>query len=163
MFEFTESVRIEAPPDVVWPILEDVQRWWPQSNPEHMSIEPLDDQGIQIGARLRIREKVAGIPCEAIGTITDLTPGEEVTWASDNARYRWFGQTLAVSEGVTWHIEPAGPDATTLSAHVWATFPKTFRGRVAGWMFTHVLDGVTKDRQHARTELEYLKATIETP
>ncbi len=161
MFEFTESIHIEAPPDVVWQVLEDIEGWWPSSNPEHQSIERLDSHGIQVGARLRIREKVAGIPGEAIGTITALSPGKEVTWTSDRAKYRWLGQTLILSEGVTWRIEPTGPSATTLSAHVWARFPETLRGRASGWIFVHVLDGVAKDRLHARTELEYLKNSIE--
>ena len=163
MFEFTETIRIKASPDVVWSVLEGVDAWWPQSNPEHESIEQLDGaRAIEVGTRLRIREKVAGIPGEAVGTITALTAGVEVTWTSDNARYRWLGQSITIGEGVTWRIEPAGTSATTLSAHVWARFPPTLRGRATEWVFTHLLDGVSKDRQHARTELEYLKTTIET-
>lgn len=163
MFEFTETIRIEAPPDVVWSVLEHVEAWWPQSNPEHESIEQLDDgRALGVGTRLRIREKVAGIPGEAVGTITALTPGTEVTWTSKDARYRWLGQSITLGEGVTWRTEPAGAGATTLSAHVWATFPSTLRGRAIEWVFTHLLDGISKDRQHARTELEYLKTRIET-
>ena len=42
------------------------------------------------GARLRIRERIGGIPGEATGVITRFDPGEAVTWQA-RARYRWFG------------------------------------------------------------------------
>jgi hypothetical protein len=34
-------------------------------------------------------------------------------------------------------------------------------GRVVAWTFVHVLNGVAKDREHARTELRYLKRLLE--
>ena len=45
MFEFTESVVIAAPLPEVWEVLQDLENWWPASNPEHESIERLDDGG----------------------------------------------------------------------------------------------------------------------
>jgi hypothetical protein len=161
MFTFTETILIGAPHDSVWSELQDIERWWPPSNPEHDSIERLDDRGIEPGARIRIREKVAGIPCEASGVITDVIPGTEVSWQSTQAHYRWLGITLTVSEGVTWRVEAVGAHASRLSATVWAKFPQSLWGRMVEWMFHHILDGVAKDRRHARTELEYLKTTIE--
>ncbi|HEX6471119.1 MAG TPA: hypothetical protein VF069_18615 [Streptosporangiaceae bacterium] len=38
------------------------------------------DAGDRVGARLRIHEKVAGAPGEAVGEITRVVPGTEVTW-----------------------------------------------------------------------------------
>jgi hypothetical protein len=46
MFEFTESNQIQAPTSVVWELLRDVDRWWVASNPEHDSLERLDDLAI---------------------------------------------------------------------------------------------------------------------
>lgn len=161
MFEFTETIGINAAAATVWAAVQDIETWWPPSNPEHDSIERLDDRGAEVGARLRIREKIAGIPGEAIGVITSLTPGSEVTWQSDNARYRWFGVPITVAEGVTWRIEPDSETACSLSAHVWASFPRSLRGAVLAWAFEHMLNGIAKDRQHARAELKYLKKTIE--
>jgi hypothetical protein len=43
MFAFTESVLIKAPPAAVWSLLCDLERWWLASNPEHDSLERLDD------------------------------------------------------------------------------------------------------------------------
>lgn len=162
MFEFTETVRIDAPADTVWTALQDIERWWPPSNPEHDSIERLDDRGVTVGARLRIREKVAGIPGEAIGVITSVKAGTEVSWETDHARYRWLGATFSVGEGVTWRIDADGPHAARLSAHVWARFPRSLRGRALGAIFAHLLNGIEKDRRHTRVELEYLKKTIES-
>jgi hypothetical protein len=38
-FEFTESIRIEAPPAAVGEHIADVERWWLASNPEHIRID----------------------------------------------------------------------------------------------------------------------------
>lgn len=159
MFEFTESITIDAPPSDVWDVMTDLEAWWPPSNPEHESLERLDDRGIEVGAQIRIREKVAGIPCVADGQITRVDPMSAVTWEA-LARYRWFGVSVPVSEGVTWGIQPGDDDTTRVSAHVWAT-PQGFFGPLVQFVFAHVIDGISKDRQHARTELRYLKRTIE--
>ncbi len=162
MFDFTETIQIEALPEDVWIVLQDIETWWPASNPEHISLERLDDKGVEVGARLRIREKIAGIPGEAIGEITRVDSARAVTWEAPQARYKWHGVPLTVGEGVTWGIETgANGTGTQLSAHVWATFPQTPLGRVVEWFFTRVLNGIDKDREHARTELRYLKETIE--
>lgn len=161
MFDFTETVLIEAPRDEVWEVLSDIDRWWLASNPEHGSSEHLDSLApTKVGARLRIREKIGGIPGEAVGTITAVEPGTAVTWQAD-ARYRWLGIPVRVGEGVTWRVEPHDESTTRVSARVWATFPEHLVGRVARFFFVHVLNGIDKDRHHARTELRYLKNLFE--
>jgi uncharacterized protein YndB with AHSA1/START domain len=163
MFDFTESVLIEAPHDQVWQVLSDIDRWWLASNPEHDSLEHLDSLApTQVGARLRIREKIGGIPGEAVGTITAVEPGTAVTWQAD-ARYRWLGVPVRVGEGVTWRVEPHDESTTQVNARVWATFPSHLVGRVAAFAFVRLLHGIDKDRRHAYTELQYLKALIENP
>lgn len=163
VFEFTETIVVAAPSAAVWDLLRDVERWWPPSNPEHESIERLDDRDVlEVGARLRIREKVAGIPCVADGEITAVEPLSAVTWEAPRARYRWFGIPITVGEGVTWSIKPSDGGGTRISAHVWATFPPGVGGRVFEWAFRHLLRGVEKDREHARTELRYLKRVLES-
>ncbi|MFI0446389.1 SRPBCC family protein [Actinomadura sp. 6N118] len=163
MFEFTETIDIAAPSATVWDLLCDVERWWPPSNPEHQSIERLDDRPIlEVGARLRIREKVAGIPCVADGEITRVEPLSAVTWEAPRAHYRWFGIPITVGEGVTWSIEPIDGGGTRVSANVWATFPSGVGGHVLEWTFRNLFRGVEKDREHARTELRYLKRVLES-
>ena len=161
MFAFTESVMIEAPPDTVWDRLCDLEDWWPASNPEHESLERLDDRGIEPGARLRIREKVAGVPGEAVGEITRVDPGVAVTWEAPAARYRWLGMSFTIGEGVTWRIAAEGERSTRLSARVWATFPAGVTGRVLEALFGYALNGVARDRAHTRRELGYLKDRLD--
>lgn len=162
MFEFTESVAVAAPPEAAWAVMRDLEGWWPESNPEHESLERLDERDVlEVGAKLKIREKIAGVPGEAVGEITRVEPFSTVTWEAAQAHYRLLRLTLTVMEGVTWGIEPQG-DGATVRAHVWARFPPGPLGRVLEWFFRRVLDGVEKDREHTRTELRYLKQLIES-
>lgn len=62
---------------------------------------------------------------------------------------------------MTWRVDPDGTDSSLLSAHVWARFPSGARGRILELVFERLLNGIKKDRHHARIELEYLKETIE--
>lgn len=161
MFDFTESIVIHAPHHDVWNVVRDIDGWWLRSNPDHDSLEHLDHRpATEVGARLRIREKIGGIPGEAVGVITAAEPGKAVTWEAE-ATYRWLGVSLRVDEGVMWSLEPRDDASTRLSARVWATIPGGIVGRVASLVFTRLLNGEEKDRAHARTELQYLKRTIE--
>ncbi|WP_431239036.1 SRPBCC family protein [Mycolicibacterium aichiense] len=161
MFEFTEAVEVATPPAHAWDVLRDIDDWWLESNPEHQSLEHLDTRSVtEVGAALRIREKIGGIPGEAVGTITAVEPGTAVSWEAE-ARYRWVGVSVHVREGVTWRVEPRGAQACTVSATVWAQFPRTTIGRAASFAFERLLGGIEKDRAHARAELLYLKKAIE--
>jgi hypothetical protein len=161
MFDFTEAVSVTAPHSRVWRLLSDIDRWWLASNGEHDSLQHLDSLApTQVGARLRIREKIGGIPGVAVGTIIEVIPSTAVIWEAD-ARYRWLGIAVRVVEGVTWRVEPCGDAATRVSAHVWARFPPHLVGRIAEFAFVHLLNGLEKDREHTRTELRYLKELVE--
>lgn len=162
MFEFTETIDIEATPARTWDLMEDVERWWPASNAEHDHMERLDDDGpLGVGTKLRIRERIGGIPGEAVGTITEFERGAAVTWEAPEAQYRLLGMRVTVGEGVTWRIEDRG-SRSRVSAHVWAAFPAGRLGRLIEWGFT-TLGGVQKDRAHTRAELGYLKRALEIP
>ena len=162
MFEFTESVLVNAPRRVVWDVVRDVDSWWVDSNPEHDSLEHLDElAATEVGAQLRIREEIGGIPGEAVGVITAVEPDSAVTWEA-RATYRWLRMVaVPISEGVTWRVQSRGDRATVLSARVWAEFPCSAIGRLMEFVFTRLLNGVAKDRRHARTELDYLKRIVE--
>jgi uncharacterized protein YndB with AHSA1/START domain len=161
MFAFTEAIVIDAPPEAVWRVISDVDGWWLASNPEHESLERLDSRPVtEVGAKLRIREKIGGIPGEAVGTITSVEPDSAVTWEAE-ATYRWLGMKLTVDEGVTWRVQLQENEKSLLSARVWAAFPQGALGRLAAIGFVHLFNGEEKDREHARTELRYLKRVIE--
>ena len=90
MFEFTETISVQAPPSAVWEVLRDIEGWWLASNPEHDSLERPDDRDtLEVGAQLRIRERNGGIPGEAIGNITRVEPGWGVRWGGLTRRARW--------------------------------------------------------------------------
>ena len=172
MLDFTESILIEAPPTHVWAALLDIEQWWPASNPEHESIERLahadqvthDGEPVEIGrgTQFRIRERIAGIPGEGVGVVTDIDPGRAVTWEADRMRYRLYGVPFTIAEGVTWRVDPRECEKSLLIARVWAKFPAGVLGRLLWLVLAHLLDGVEKDRRHARVELEYLKEAIES-
>lgn len=160
MFEFTESIFIEAPSNTVWEQLANIEQWWPPSNPEHIRIEVRSsDEPVDVGTEIVFEERVAGIKGQAQGVITRWIPGTEVTWEG-TAVYRYLGFRFRVREGVTWRVESLG-EISKLSAQVWAEFPSSVLGRFLEWYMTSLLDVVDRDREHARHELEYLKRMIE--
>lgn len=159
MFEITPEIEIDAPPETVWDYLVDVEEWWVDSNPEHSSLEIVsDDEDLKEGTRIRVREKIAGIPGEAEGEVTEFVPNDHFTWEAD-AVYRYLGLTFSATEGVKWSVK--SEEKTELSAHVWAEFPDTLFGKVLEWYFKNVLNGVEKDYEHAMEELVYIKEQIE--
>ena len=163
MFEFTESIEIEASPDRAWRYLLDIDHWWAPSNPEHESLEIISEgEQLRVGTRIRIREKIAGIPGEALGEVTELSEPHHITWKADLARYRLWGLSLRVTEGVRWSLRPS-ETGVKLSATVWANFSTGFKGRLVEWLFKGPLQGETKDRRHAQRELEYIKNELERP
>lgn len=124
----------------------DLDRWWLQSSPEHYQLGHLDPPPLRQGGRLRIQERIAGIPGTATGTIIRFEPGEVLTWeaqgvlaggARDNARR---GCDLADRP----HLR-----RSRVSATVWARFQDRW-GRLIERGF-RVCRGVEKDRKHART------------
>lgn len=161
MFEFTESVHIQASTDQVWSLLQNVERWWPPSNPEHIGIEVRSsNNSIGVGTEIVFEERVAGIKAKAEGEIKRFVPKTEAAWEG-TAKYRYFGVSLVVDEGVTWQLADSNGGAV-LSAHVWAKFPQSLFGRALEWYAKAILNIVKRDRAHARCELEYLKRTIES-
>lgn len=160
MFEFTEAVSIRATAENAWSRLSDLESWWLESNPEHISLE-IGSPGkrFAVGTEIAFTERVAGIKASASGTVISLMPGVAATWEGV-ANYRYFGFDLAIQEGVTWSIE-ANMGSSTLSAHVSARFPAGAFGRFFEWYSVRILHVIERDRQHARCELVYLKHLIE--
>lgn len=125
----------------------DVEHWWPRSNPDHIVLELLDRGPLALGSRLRIRERVAGIPADATRSITEFDEGARVTWKSA-ATYRLLGVPLTGQVGVTWTSESDSATVTTISARVWAVLPSD---RLSTALFRTV-GGVKKNSAHTRTE-----------
>jgi len=76
--EFQISVDIDAPPDVVWPVMSDGERWheWTASI---TSVRLLDKGPLRIGSRALIRQP--RFP-PAVWKVTALEPGRRFVWRS---------------------------------------------------------------------------------
>lgn len=76
--EFRTSVDIAAPPDVVWSVMADVERWheWTESV---RSIQLVGGGPFRVGTRARIRQPK--FP-PALWKVTALEPGHSFTWES---------------------------------------------------------------------------------
>ena len=73
--DFTEQVEIAAPPDAVWPVIADVERWheWTASITK---IELLDGE-LEPGARARIKQpKFPAV----VWRVTKVEPGRYFEW-----------------------------------------------------------------------------------
>lgn len=157
-YEIKPEVVILAPKEDLWNFLSDLENWWVKSNPEHLSLVVHNSKNsIGIGTKLTVREKIAGIPCKAIGEITKYDKYHLVEW---KAKYYVLGvKWIKIDAGVRWKLR-SNNNKSTLMANVWANFPKTFGYRLL-WFIFKTVDGVKKDYDHAMRELIYIKTTIE--
>jgi uncharacterized membrane protein len=76
--EFRKSIDIDAPPDVVWPVMADGVRW-PEWTASVTSVRRLDKGPLRIGSRALIRQP--RFP-PAVWTVTALEPGRRFVWKS---------------------------------------------------------------------------------
>src|SRR5262245_43128336 len=76
--DFDISIDIAAPPDVVWPVMSDVERWheWTASV---RGVTLLDKGPLKIGSRAMIRQP--RFP-PAVWKVTELEPGRSFTWTT---------------------------------------------------------------------------------
>ena len=76
--EYQISVDIDAPPEVVWPVMHDGERWheWTESV---TSVRLLDRRPLRVGSRALIRQP--RFP-PAVWKVTALEPGHSFTWRS---------------------------------------------------------------------------------
>jgi uncharacterized membrane protein len=132
------SISIDAPPERVWAVMVDVERW-PEWTATMTSVQRLDEGEFRIGSRARIRQPK--LPA-AVWRVTSITPGRQFQWQAGNL----LSQALAGHE-----IEPEGAgsrvtlwiEQTGLTLPVIALFYK----------------GLT--RRYIRSEIEGLKQRCE--
>jgi uncharacterized protein YndB with AHSA1/START domain len=90
--QFETTVQTDAPVETVWAALVDVRRW-PEWTESMQDVRWLDDEGLRVGARARIKQP--GSPA-LTWTVTELDAGRAFTWEASSPVVTTVG-THAVS------------------------------------------------------------------
>lgn len=89
-YGFREDVSVQAPPEEVWRLLVDVERW-PSWTPSVRETSLLDPGPLRVGSRVRLAQPRLPV---ATWTVTELDPGRSFSWTSTSGGVR----TTAVHE-----------------------------------------------------------------
>jgi carbon monoxide dehydrogenase subunit G len=76
--DFQISVEVAAPPDIVWAVMADAERWH-EWTPSVRSIRRIDSGPLRVGSRAVIRQP--RFP-PAMWKVTAIDPGRSFTWKS---------------------------------------------------------------------------------
>ena len=138
MPRFQHAIAISAPPERVWGILVDVERW-PARIPTVDRVERLDDGPLTVGTRTRLAQP--RLP-EGVWTVTELTSGSASTWTSTSPGVRVTASHL---------VEPATEGSRL-------TLAIDLAGWLApvGWLMTRSLT-----QRYVETEAASIKAVAE--
>lgn len=132
------AVTVAAPPERVWEVLTEVERW-PERIPTVDSAERLDDGPLRVGSRTRLQQP--RLP-EAVWTVTDVDEGRSFTWES---------RSRGVAISADHVVEPHGT-TTRLTLSVSLSGPLA----PIGWLMTR---GLT--RRYVETEAASIKRVAE--
>jgi carbon monoxide dehydrogenase subunit G len=102
--EHEESVRIGAPPERVWAVYTDVERW-PEWTPAMRKIERLEDGPLALGSTARIEGRSGPA---SVWKVTEYTAGKSFTWETAARGIRIVG----------WHNVEADGDGSLASMGV---------------------------------------------
>ena len=135
----THTVTIAAPPDLVWSVLVDVERW-PERIPTVDAVERLDAGPLAVGSRTRLQQPRLST---AVWTVTELTDGSSYTWES-----RSPGVTVTAT-----HVVESHPEGSRLNLALTVSGPLSG----IGWLMTRSLT-----KRYVATEAASIKRAAET-
>jgi uncharacterized membrane protein len=115
--EHEESVQIEAPPERVWAVYTDVERW-PDWSPVIRKIERLEDERLALGSTARIEAK-GGPP--SVWTVTEFTDGRSFSWKSSARGVKLMAWHLIEADGAGSKVK-LGVRMSGLMATIFAPF-----------------------------------------
>ena len=110
------AVEIDAPPERVWEIMSDVERW-PEWTASVERAQRLDDGPLRLGSRARLKQpKFPPVVWE----VTDLEPGRSFSWTARSAGVTSVGHHriapgAAGAVTVTLRLDQEGPLAPLLA------------------------------------------------
>lgn len=133
------SVTVAAPPERVWSVLVDVERW-PERIPTVDSVERLDAGPLAVGSRTRLQQPRLS---EAVWTVTELSDGSSYTWRSTSP-----GVTVTATHVVEPHV-----DGSRLTLALTVSGPMSG----IGWLMTRSLT-----TRYVETEAASIKKAAET-
>lgn len=133
------AVTIAAPPETVWAVVVDVERW-PERIPTVDAVERLDDGPLAVGSRTRLQQPRLS---PAVWTVTELVDGSLYTWESSSP-----GVTITAS-----HVVEPHPDGSRLTLALTVSGPMSG----VGWLMTRSLT-----ERYVETEAASIKLAAET-
>ena len=140
MRDFTTSIDIAAPPNRVWEVMSDIDRWH-EWTPSVSGVSRLRDAPFAVGTRAVVRQPK--FP-PAMWKITSIEPGRSFTWVSVAPGFRAVGHHA---------VEPTPTGSR-------ATLSLTMHG-VLGGFFGWLTKGITE--RYIGYEAAGLKARSENP
>ena len=109
-----DTIRIDAPPDVVWNVTRDVERW-PEWTPTVTSVRVVSDGEFGLGSVARIRQPMQP---ESEWTVTVFEAGRRFAWATRRTGLRMVGTHEIAADGTgtrnVLSIDAEGPLAFML-------------------------------------------------
>jgi carbon monoxide dehydrogenase subunit G len=139
MHGLEHTVTIAAPPDRVWAVVVDVERW-PERIPTVDAVERLDAGPLTVGSRTRLQQPRLSA---AVWTVTELVDGSSYTWVSSSP-----GVTVTAT-----HVVEPHSDGSRLSLALAVSGPLSG----IGWLMTRSLS-----RRYVETEAGSIKRAAES-
>lgn len=84
--QITQTIWIAAPAERVWAATADITRW-PGWASTITSVHQLDGNGLQVGARFRVKQPLQPA---AIWEVIELVAGKRFSWRSERRRTTWI-------------------------------------------------------------------------